>query len=104
MFRILSAAAKNIGPEISYTSVCAGTSLSVMLSGSSSSSTYFQPSTSMTSLMRFMKRIAASRIPTSIAATRSNTTVRTKVVTSTMISLFGDDLQRLTKVLQPHML
>ena len=87
---ILSAAPKNIGPLISYTRVFLGTVRREILSGSLSSSMYFQPCICVTSLIRFINRSAAAIIPTSMATTRSNTTVSTRVATSTIISLFGE--------------
>ena len=103
IFKSLSAAPKNMGPVISYTTVFFGTFIMVP-SGSSSGSTYFQPETSVTSLMRFMNRIQVKIRPTSMATTRSNNTVNTKVKTSTKISLLGAVLQRFTNSLQPHIL
>lgn len=96
----LSAAAKNIGPSSSYTSVPLGT----MRSPSLSSSTYSQLLTSATSDILFKNKITASINPISIATTKSNTTVSTNVVTSTNISLFGAVFKRVTNSLQPHIL
>ena len=101
---IFPADAKNIGPEISYTRVCSGSTLKSMLSGSFSGSKSFQPSTCVTSLILFMKRTAARSTPTSIATTRSNITVRAKVIRRTTMSLLGELLTSLTNLLQPLML
>ena len=104
----LSAAAKNMGPLISYTRVCFGTLRRLILSGSLSSSIasprYSQLLISATSDILFRKRSAAITMPTSIATTRSKITVNTKVTVSTAISLLGDDFTRRRNSLQPDML
>ena len=104
----LSAAAKNIGPITSYTKVLSGTFFRLILSGSLfssiSSPIYFQLLTSVTSAILLRKRSAAITIPTSIATTRSKTTVSNIVVSNTNISDFGECLTRLTISLQPLIL
>ena len=51
-----------------------------------------------------MNKNAAATSPTSIATTRSNTTVRTNVNSKTIISDLGDVLIKCTNFSKPHML
>ena len=104
--KIWSAAAKNSGPLISKTRIVCGISRSFSASPgvTSGSSGYFHAVTSAVSAIRFMKSMAASTTPTSIAITRSKNTVSRKVATSTMTSLFGAVLQRRKKEVQSAML
>ena len=71
---------------------------------SSTSSTWSQLLTPISSLMRFMNSRQESTMPTSIATTRSKTTVKKNVITRTAISLFGAVFASLAKVLHWHML
>ena len=100
-------APKKSGPDISYTRALAGTffkSVCSDISLSSKSSLYTHALTSATSDILFIKRKAASTMPTSIATTRSKNTVRTKVTIRTVISLFGAALIICPNVRQPLML
>ena len=54
--------------------------------------------------MRFINSRQARVRPTAMATTRSNTTVRKKVSTSTATSLLGEVFTTLTTVRQPLML
>ena len=97
MFKIWSAAAKNIGPHISNTLIECGISLNFYASPGviSGESVYFHAFISAVSAILFMNNKAARTTPISIATTRSKNTVRKKVTTSTMMSLLGALLQRL---------
>ena len=66
----------------------------------SGESVYFHALISAVSAIRFINNNAASTTPISIATTRSKNTVKKKVATRTMMSLFGAVLQRRKKEVQ----
>lgn len=96
---IWSAAAKNIGPQISKTLMECGMSRSFSASPGvmSGESVYFHALISAVSAIRFIKSRAANTTPISMATTRSKNTVKKKVATRTMMSLLGAILQRRKK-------
>ena len=102
MLKIWSAAAKNIGPQISKTLMECGMSRSFSASPGviSEESVYFHALMSAVSAIRFINNSAASTTPISIATTRSKKTVRKKVATRTIMSLLGAVLQRRKKEVQ----
>ena len=98
----LVGSSKNIGPQISNTLMSVeyhefSASPGVM----SGESVYFHALISAVSAIRFINNNAASTTPISIATTRSKNTVKKKVATRTMMSLFGAVLQRRKKESSP---